>query len=62
MAQMLSGKPPLNALPRKFTKYSCAAEGNPVLDVHVMGLSTISKFVYHRKIIKPTVHTHMALC
>lgn len=62
MAQLLSGKPSLNVLSRKFTKYSCAAEGNPVLNIHVRGLSPIFKFVPHVKTIKPIVQIRMALC
>ena len=60
MALMLSGKLCLNVLLRKFTRYSCAGEGNPVLDICVMGLSPTLKCVYHRKRVKPIAQVHMA--
>ena len=39
MALMLSGKLCLNILLRKFTRYSCAGEGNPVLDILCNGFA-----------------------
>lgn len=61
MAQMVSGRLFLNVLLRKFTKYSCPAEGNSVLDVPLVNWKQITKFDNHRITVIPTVQMNEAM-